>query len=519
MKKKFIAALLAVLMIVAMGANSLFAAQGTNENEGDGSITITNAVENKVYDIYRIFDLTATDTNDDDVFDSYSYTVNPAWNNFFFGTDAPGAAFLVEKTDDNTETYKNCNELVKDGTVYFINITESNVADLANAALPYAVKLANSDGTKTATGSTLKFEDIALGYYLIYPQGATEITDGNASICSLTSTDPDAETVAKAVYPSITKEDDKEDVEIGELVTYTVTGTVPDTTGYVSYTYELNDKMTSGLTFNEEIADMTVEIDGTEITVPETGKVTLTYADNGFVMTFDMTKYQALKGKTITLTYKARVNEEAVCKVTENTVTLKYSNNPDGGTDKTPEISEQVCSSKIVVDKFEKGNTSKKLAHAKFVLVKKANDTESFYKYTAATTDTPASVTWYTLAEGETLASAIAAGKVTEVETDADGAAAFNGLKDGTYYLRETASPEGYNMLDDDVMCAVQHTPDTTTEKIIGISLTKQVANTTGTLLPTTGGIGTTVFYILGSLLVLGAIVLFVTKRRMAVKD
>lgn len=514
MKKRIFSYLLTFLMILAIGTTA-FAAQGVNQNSGNGSITVTNAVKDKAYDIYRIFDLTAVDTDGDKVYDSYSYTVNSNWKSFFFGENAPGASYLIEKTAGNTETYKNYNQLTDKNKVYFINVTDNNVSGLAQAALSYAVKLANSDGTKTAPANgNLKFENIALGYYLVYPKGATDIEANYSSVCSLTNTTPDVTVVQKAGYPDINKTADKEDVEIGEAVTFTVTGRVPDTTGFDTYTYELTDTMSEGLTFNSDIADMTVKFGDTAITVPD-DNVTLQYVNNGYVLSFDMTKFKAYKGNTVTVTYKAVVNDAAVCEITENKVRLKYSNNPDGGYDYTPYIEKQVYTSEIAVDKFD-GKTNEKLSGAKFVLVKKSGDTESYYKYTAATATSDATVSWYTLETGEKLEDAVNAGKITEVVTDTSGAADFKGVKDGTYYLRETASPNGYNMLADDVECEVVHTTDTSVNKPIGISLVKEVANTTGTILPGTGGIGTTVFYLTGGLLVVGAVVFLITKRRMA---
>ena len=513
MQKRFFSVLLAIVLILAIGT-TVFASQGVNQNSGNGSITVTNAVKDKAYDIYRIFDLTAVDTNGDKVYDSYAYTVNSNWKSFFFGENAPGASYLVEKTASNAEAYKNYNQLTDKNKDYFINITDANVSELAQSALEYAVKLANSDGTKTASADgNLKFENIALGYYLVYPKGATDISGNYSSICSLTTTAPDVELVQKAGYPDISKVADKEDVEIGELVTFTVTGRVPDTTGYNTYTYELTDTMSEGLTFNSDIADMTVKLGDTAITVPNSN-VTLEYVNNGYVLNFDMTKYQAYKGKTVTVIYKAVVNDAAVCEITENKVRLKYSNSPDGGYNYTPYIEKQVYTSKITVDKFD-GKTNKKLSDAKFVLFKNIGSTQGYYKYTAATPTSDATVSWYILEADEKLEDAIKAGKVTELVTDSKGAAEFKGVKDGTYYLRETASPAGYNMLANDVECVVVHTTDATVNKPIGISLTKEVANTTGTILPGTGGIGAAIFYIIGGLLVVGAVAFLITKRRM----
>ena len=299
--KKLMPLLLAIVMIVSL-ATTAFAAQGVNTNTGTGSITITNAESGKTYDIYRMFDLTGADTSDpaDGEFDLYSYTINPNWESFFIG--GAGASYLVEKTDANAATYTGYNTLTHNGKTYFMNITNDNVADLAQAALPYAVGLTNTDGTATASSATLAFSNIALGYYLVYPQGATDISQGNSSLCSLTTTKPAVEVQQKATYPDIEKDADDYSVEVGQTVTFTVEGQVPDTTGYTSYTYKVSDTMTSGLTFNESVAEMTVKLGTTTITVPDTELgTTLTYADNGFVLTFDMTKYQTYKGSTATI--------------------------------------------------------------------------------------------------------------------------------------------------------------------------------------------------------------------------
>lgn len=632
--KKLMPILLVLTLVIGMISPAF--AQGTNTNTGDGSITITNAVKEKTYDIYRMFDLTGRDTSNpaNTTFDLFAYTINPDWEAFFIGNPAPaGAPYLIERTDENKDNneYKNLNLLTHDGKTYFINITDKNVGDVAQDALPYAVGLTNNDGTQTAAADgNLVFEDIALGYYLVYPRGASDINPDaphnpgadHTSLCSLTTTKPNAEIKQKATYPEIKKDADDYSVEIGQTVTFTVTGQVPDTTGFTAYTYKVSDTMTAGLTFNEDVADMEVKFGDTLITVPDTGKATLTYASNGFVMEFDMTKYQDYKGQEITITYKAIVNDAAVCQVTKNDAILVYSNDPNDSTKKTENPPEEVVvyTSEIVVDKVNESN--EKLENAKFVLVKKTKEApytvkyldygtaepvaadftgpktvvgstitvanpesvpgyalvsaetveltisdttqnivyywyapvgeggvvnpadypsitmpsvdapadyatdkpEQYYKYTAAdnttTPPTPASVTWYTLASGETLADAITAGNVTEVTTNASGAAEFNGLEDGTYYLRETAAPEGYNLLDSDVECVVTHTEtNTTPPSPVGVTVTKTIKNQSGTELPSTGSIGTKVFYILGGALLIGAAVLLITRRRMTVNQ
>lgn len=501
--KKILALVLAVVLTLALSTVA-FA-------DETGKITVNGTTKDKTYNLYRVFDLTGADSGTDGTYDIVSYILNEKWKGFFLGSGAPGAEYLVEKTDDNADDYSGCN-LLRDGDkTYYINIKDSNIAAFAKAALAWCA--ANSiacDASDKAAGTTLEFTGLPLGYYLLLPVGAA---DSTTSICSLTSTIPNGEVTVKATYPTITKTVDKASVEVGETVTFTITGKVPDTTGYTAYTYKVTDTMTSGLTFNETVDEISVQFGDAAIAVEGTAAEGVSYAvaNNGFTLTFDMTKFQTYVGKTITITYKAVVNDAAVATLTENKAQLEYSNDPtaDGGagtsTETTPEISKQVYTSEIVINKYDgstsaDGENSKKLKDAKFVLL---NTDKKYYKYTAATGTAAAKVEWVDSIDDATV-----------VITDETGAASFKGLKDGTYYLHETYSPKGYNLLDKDIEVAVAHTTDSNS-KAIGVSVTQGVANQSGTVLPSTGGIGTNVFYVLGSLLVLGAAVMLITKKRM----
>lgn len=508
--KKFMALLLVVVLTLAL-ATTAFAA-GT-----DPSITVNGTTKDKTYDIYKIFDLTYSDvpaqgTEGEPGYvpasQNVSYEIDSDWVNFFIGTGAPGAGYLLSAQPAGGSL----NQLTYNGSYYYINITESNVADFAQDALAWcADNSPAADASKTADGTTLTFaasDGVTLGYYLVYPQGATDVADSYASLCSLTSTVPTAEVNVKATYPEIDKTVDDESVEVGQTVTFTVTGQVPDTTGYSYYKYEVKDTMSAGLTFTDAVDNIKVTFGSTEITVPETGKVTYTIANNGFDLVFDMTKYQTYKGQDITITYDAVVNDAAVATLTENGVTLTYSNDPANAnsTETTPEIEVQVYTSEIVIDKYDGADDTKKLSGAKFVLVKKTTDggstTETFYKYTAATASAAAKVEWVS-----SLADA------TVVET-VNGAAEFNGLEDGTYYLRETVAPKGFNLLTEDTTVTIAHTT-TSDDKPIGISQEADVANNAGTVLPETGGFGTTMLIVLGSVLFMATAIVLVTKKRM----
>ena len=171
------------------------------------------------------------------------------------------------------------------------------------------------------------------------------------------------------------------------------------------------------------------------------------------------------------------------------------------------------------------------LAGAEFVLYKKggANGaTNLYYKWNDATSDKAEHITWV---EDIKDATHVTTEIVGEGE-DAKAVAYFNGLKDGTYYLKETKAPEGYNPLPEDLSVTIDGksvlTDDGTgvpvagmdTEATLQAALTKvqDVENDTGALMPETGGIGTTIFYTLGGLMVVAAGVLLVTKRRMQSK-
>ena len=104
----------------------------------------------------------------------------------------------------------------------------------------------------------------------------------------------------------------------------------------------------------------------------------------------------------------------------------------------------------------------------------------------------------------------------TEVTTDANGSASFEGLKAGTYYLVETLAPSGYNLLTEPIEVIIAPTTAEGSAEAVYADVTSEVANSTGSLLPSTGGIGTTIFYVLGGVLVLGAAILLITKKRMS---
>ena len=464
--RKLFTVLLALAMTLAL-AVSAFAAD-------TGSITITNPQGDHTYTAYKIFDVTYSG-------DNYSYTISD--------TDA---AFSTVKTyADVTANGLNLTA-VANTNKYNVSIgTGFSAASFAQ----YLKTKVDSLGTGTAftkVDNTMKASDLTLGYYFV--------SGTSGAVCEL-ATAKDIQIRDKNEVPQIEKtvNDDDGTVEIGQKLTYTITGKVPSTKGYTEFTYQVTDTMTEGLTFNE---DVKVTIGGTDVT----NAATITNKANGFVASVNMKDYQDQIDAPVVITYTATVNENAIQRDKEtNTATLKYSNNPADNTsfeESTVEV--DVFSFNIVINKYAANNAETKLEGAKFVLKKGANG--PYYKYDAATKI----VSWVD-----------AKADATEVTTGADGAARFDGLEAGTYYLEETAAPAGYNQLTKDIIIVLDKTGSATINGAASTpgaahSLTAGVANSTGTVLPETGGTGTVIFVALGALAVICAGVFLVTNKRMS---
>ena len=469
--KKLASLLLALVMVCAL-ATTAFAAGET------GSITVDNPVAGQTYTAYKIFDVTYNSDKS-----AYSYTIDSSSQ--WFGTVqtyAGTAGNGLTLTQVNGSTTYNVSTTADFSAPKFADALKADVAGKTGGI----VLTAQADGTVSATG-------LDLGYYFV--------TSTSGALCNLTTTDPNAIIHDKNDVP-FEKEGDKGSADIGETVNYTITGKVPDYTGFETYTYEITDTMSEGLTFNK---DVKVTIGGTDVT----SACTITYNVDGnankFTVSIPVKNYTI--GAEIKVTYSAVVNEKAIAKIETNKAELKYSNNPTNSTSTTTTPSDtKVYSSKIVIDKYETGDTTKKLAGAKFVLYKEvttdegaeAVTTKLYYKWN----ETAQKVEWV-----ENKADA------TVKTTDSNGAASFDGIANGTYYLEEIEAPAGYNQLKEPVQVTVN---GGTAEA--QLTVTQPVANSTGTELPSTGGMGTTLFYTLGAILVLGAGVLLVTKKRMSEK-
>ncbi len=470
--RKIVSLLLVFAMVVVAGIG-VFA----SENVADGKIIISNPQADTTYKAYKVFSVSYDENN------NHSYTATTAVKTLLDG-NVSGLSFVenIEGTwtvsQDGSFSPATLAKYIKDNFESF------------EAAL--------GEGTAfVADGDTVAAANLERGYYFV--------SSSTGAVCELTN----AKTVTikdKNAVPEIEKTVDAADnsVEVGQVLTYNIKGSVPSTTGYDSYTYDVADTMSEGLTYNE---DVKVYIDGTDVTAGE--GVTVATDGNGFKVTIDMTKYQTKVDKLVNIEYTATVNDAAIDRNAEtNKATLKYSNDPTDGTKTaTSEVDVKVYTFNIDIDKYQTGSETTKLAGAKFVLKK---DTK-YYKYDS----TAKKVSWV-----NTKAEA------TEITTDENGKAAFEGIAAGTYQIEETEAPEGYNPLPADVSIIITISEDgAATATVNGVasnpsadslSVASGIANSTGTVLPETGSIGTAVFVVLGSLAVIGAGLFLVTNKRMS---
>lgn len=464
--RKLFTVLLALAMTLALAVPA-FAADTT------GSITITNPQGDRTYTAYKIFDVTYSG-------DHYSYTIS----------DTDAAFTTVKAYADVTANGLTLTPVGKTGKY---NVSTGDSFSAASFA-QYLKTNAGSLGTGTAftqVGNTMKASGLTPGYYFVSGTSGT--------VCEL-ATAKDIQIRDKNEAPQIEKSVDDADrtVEIGQKLTYTITGKVPSTKGYTEYTYELTDTMSEGLTFNK---DVKVTIGDEDVTTA----AAITKNGNGFVASVNMMDYQGQIDKPVVITYTATVNEKAIQRNEEtNTATLKYSNDPaNKNSFKESSVEVEVFSFNIVINKCAAGNESTKLEGAKFVL---KNAEGKYYNCDTATK----AVTWV-----------VGKADTTEVTTDVNGVARFDGLQAGTYKLEETAAPAGYNQLIKDITIVLKEDGSATIDDAASTpeadrSLTAGVANSTGTMLPETGGIGTVIFVALGALAVICAGVFLVTNKRMS---
>lgn len=494
--KHMLAVLLTVIMTLAM-TTTAFAA-GTQKGNLTVKVNANNTLEGQTIKVYKLFDLTVSG-------DKYAYTVNETYKT------AIAAALGLPAESTSKALYEKL-------TTYTANSTDiQKFADDFTAA-------ALTEGTaETATSGKLgkveshKFEGLDYGYYLVYQTGTKEIQS------SLVSVDKaNAEVNLKGEAPSITKTANTETVEIGQVVTYTITGTIPDTTGYNEYVYKIKDTLTNGL-------DFVKDADGTAVDAPAaypvsvqidtqnatTQNATLSGEGNR-TMELNLSQWirdnQIHKGTGFTVTYYAKVNQNAVVQ-TNNKAELEYGNNSNDTTKGNPVV---VTTPTYPLDIKKTDTKGTLLAGAKFRLYKNEEDAKAANDNAIKVTGSDGS---YTVAEEQKTESNMDMDtKATEI--DAGYNLRLNGLSAGTYWLVEKEAPAGYNKLTAPIKVTITQNEKNKLEwtvskdnvpeddKIIGVE------NTTGTILPGTGGMGTILFTVVGIALVLIIAASFVISRR-----
>lgn len=502
--QKLMAALLAAAMVCAM-AIPAFATDGdatAAAATGTGSITIENAVTNQTYKIYRILNLEYhADTK------AYRYTANGAWEGF------------ILRENNNFKLDK------ETGAVTWINTNPENngtaIQQIANSAGKYAEYTPNNvqeDGSAKATGITLTFSNLPLGWYLV----VSDLVDlDKGALCSIGTTDPNAVIREKNSNSTLDKsilEGDQllsvNNAGIGDVVNFQLDIVVKDgqPKGYV-----VHDKMSEGLTFNSNSVSVR-HSDGNASGNLTTGYTLDTHPGDGCTFEVKFDDGTLKPNDMVTISYTATVNNKAVIAGSGNTneAYLKYNNNSK--TTVTHTTTTYVWG--MGVRKFANlvnGDTDHALADAEFKLYKGADADKKYAAFSTATTVDGTSV--YKLTNWVTDAAT-----ATAVVTPASGNIKLEGLDEGTYYLEETKAPVGYNKLTAPITVVISSTLPTTggtasytvtADGATTTDYTVRVENKAGVELPSTGGIGTTLFYVIGGGLMVAAIVLLVTKKRM----
>lgn len=498
--KKIAAIMFAFMMVFSLSTNA--------KAVTTGSITIDNAIKGQTYKIYKIMDLESYDPGEG----LYSY--KPAslqWKTFF--TSNPVAQKYI-KLDTNTDgiTWKD-NSTAGETEAEKKTRLDKEASELAKAALAYAIdKKIGDNGHDDATGTTVTFNSLDLGYYLV--------DSSVGALCSLNTTNPSTTIKEKNDVPSIKKlVSDAENgtfaqdsfANIGDTVYFKTTITAqPDADKYI-----LHDTMDKAFTFNEgsivvksvvKSGEVIVESTNYDIYFNKNHPTAINKADDEctFEIRFNQDYLDTLvKDQQIVVTYNAVLNDNATINVGDhNTAKLTYG---DKGSveDKTT-----TSTSSIKVLKYT-GTTTNILNGAKFKLFTQQTDGEAL-KF--ATIDKQN----YRLTKETT--------GIDEIETVEKGTFTLQGLKPGvTYWLEETEAPKGYNKLTSRIKVELQSggalIVDGKKRGEDNLPLSQvNVENKSGSLLPSTGGMGTTLIYLIGGALVLGSGIVLANKKRAKAK-
>lgn len=561
------AILLALVLTVALAVPG-FAA------EGGYSITITNEKAGHTYEAYQIFAGTVASDDEQNVGDGDGIT-GPMLGNIIWGDGVNGDALLAALKAADNEKYGACATAAD--VAEALGAEGATAADAAAFAEIAAQHLTGTHYDSTEGDGVYTISNLPAGYYLVKDQDdslqgeedtATEYIVQVLGNVTMEPKDSDIPTVEKKVSEEDYRQDDGygttyndvADWDIGDSVPFKLIGSIPDMSAYDTYEYIFTDTLSNGLTLQEGTINVYIALgrddevrEYTPLTEDVDYTLTLNNVANGggsFSIAFDNLKtapYIAEGNRNfVIVTYDATLNPNAEIGLpgNPNSVDLQFSNDPNGdGLGRTTEDTVIVFTYELDGTKVD-GEDNATLPGAQFVLF------NGGHTRVAAVVNGKLSG-WSELPDGYSAANheeipddAWAEVANATITSDEDGLFSVAGLDDGTYYLREIKAPDGYNLLEDDLQIVITATTTNgqtwngaAADALTALTVTTKlgdegavapvagdttdgavaitVENNGGSTLPETGGIGTTIFYAAGALLVLCAGVLLFVKLRM----
>ena len=520
--KRFKALLTGILTAALLGVTAVGSITA-NAQENAGSITVTGATKGETYTAYEVLEYTAVDEtlNDAAQFtDTHgTYKVTAQWVDFFTGSEYGLSSYITNY----------------DGEYYVTGVTDANSTAFASAIQTGSIKYIASHtnltaaGQAVAKGKTVTISNLPYGYYVIDSSlgavNSTGLTSPSVSVeeKNVTTPAPEKEVQENSRAAETFSIDESNgwgewnDGQIGDTVTFKTKVTLlPKTTNVV-----LHDTMDATLSLNEEDVVVYYAVDATGSDVTDAVKAIAsvnTDGNNGFTVSFDTSYTENLTNTVfVTVVYSAQITQDAqVNKGQLNDTYVSYGN--DGTTEH-----DRTYTYTYVINIIKQDENGVALDDTHFNLL--AADGNTVLKVVKDSDGV------YTLAADQN------ADNVTDdIVTSSEGKIKINGLDTGVYYLRETQAKAGYNMLTDDIKISISGTVDSANNTAVGtisatygednaakignVSVDKNtlyVVNTTGAYLPSTGGVGTTMFYLVGGALILMAVAAFIVKRKAAV--
>ena len=516
--KKVFAAAAAIATVFGLAATTVATANAAD----NATLTVSTAdakFASKTVNAYKMFSATVSSDGK-----AVSHTLTDAWKPFFMSSTLDG---LTGVTDANVNDKANdyVSKLSEEGLKAFAakasNWAQTQTNHITADATATVSETAATDGKYTAT-----FTGLDYGYYVVAVPGAT-VADTNSQYAALVCVHSTPVGVdIKGALPTVDKKvqvdgtgKDATSAKIGDTLTFTLTSTIPDMSAYDTYTFNFKDTLSKGLTFGQ-VDSVKVEGATAPLTVNTDYTVaTSTDSDNNTLLTVTMKDFKAKQqtnaGKTITVTYTATLNKDAVVGGAGNinSATIQYSNNPSSsGTGESEPSKVRVFTYGFTVDKYTGDSYPDKavrLPGAKFTLASKGGSAISFVQVNAGNATVNAV---YRVAKADETGT-------TTITTPASGKVDFQGLKNGEYTLTETEAPAGYNKLASAIGVKVngQNNGTDTTNATVTITYNNDngssynqtasngvipVQNKSGVTLPGTGGMGTIAFTVIGVLVI-----------------